>query len=331
MTAFAILVKSYRGDLAYAERLLNSFERHNPDGIPLHLVVPDVDLEEFAHLASLHVTLLGESAFAPHLVSEPVNGYETGYINQEIIKLAFWETGLADNYLCLDSDAEIIRDLNVNDFMHDDETPYTFLSEDAELRVEPDYYESHWRSREVLLERIRQEVGLTETRLLTVHGHAVFSARVLKGFRDRFLEPRGWDYKDALAVAPFEPTWYNMWLLKDQTIPIVMREPVIKTFHNPTQQLDYVLRGVSTEDVARGYVAIVVNSNYSRSDGLASLSDSPESALASFVTTRELFEAMRFRLHQQVIVEKTPYRRARRGLGAKAAGIPWLRKYVDLG
>lgn len=331
MTTFAILVKSYRDDLAYAERLLDSFGRHNPEGIPLFLVVPDEDLEAFGHVAGPRVTLLGESTFSSHLVSEPLNGYEAGYINQEIVKLAFWETALADNYLCLDSDAEIVRDISVHDFMADAETPYTFLSEDAELRVEPEYYEAHWRSRETLLERIRQEIGLTETRLLTVHGHAVFSARVLQAFRDRFLLPRGWDYKDALAVAPYEPTWYNMWLLKDQTIPIVMREPVIKTFHNATQQLDYVLRGVTTEDVARGYVAIVVNSNYSRGDGLASLADSPESALASFVTAPELAKAMRFRLHQQVVVEKAPYRRTRTYLGAQAARIPWLRKYVDLG
>ena len=40
-------------------------------------------------------------------------GLSAGYINQEIVKLCFWETGLADNYLCLDSDAEFVRDFHV--------------------------------------------------------------------------------------------------------------------------------------------------------------------------------------------------------------------------
>ena len=53
-------------------------------------------------------------------------------------------------------------------------------------------------------------------------------------------------------IAPYEPTWYTMWLQHDRTIPIVMREPVIKTFHNEMQHLDYVLRGLGPDDVARG-------------------------------------------------------------------------------
>jgi hypothetical protein len=291
VSRFVILVKSHLPDLPYVERLLDSFARHNADGVDLHLVVPPDDSAAFARLAADHVVLSGEDAFAEHLTHEPVAGFSPGYINQEIVKLCFWESGAADNYLCLDSDAEFVRDFHVADFMADETTPFTFLSEDSELQAEPDYYASHWVARRERLRRIQEEIGLTDAPLRTVHGHAVFSATVLRAFRDRFLAPRGWDYVDALALAPYEPTWYSLWLQKDRTIPIVEREPVIKTFHDPTQQLDYVLRGLDADDVARGYVAVVVNSNYSRGTGLASLADAPSTVAAEHYSTGDLARA----------------------------------------
>lgn len=288
MTAFAILVKSHRPDLPYVERLLDSFRAHNREAIPLYLVVPDEDQNAFHRLAQDRVTLLPDSTFAAHLTTTEVAGFSAGYINQEIIKLCFWEAGFADNYLCLDSDAEFVRDFGFDDFMADDQTPYTFLSEDAALHSEPEYYAAHWVRREPLLKTIANEVGLEFESLSTVHGHAVFSSLVLASFVENFLSPRRWDYVDALSVAPLEPTWYNYWLKKDRTIPIVAREPIIKTFHDSTQYLDYTLRGLTRSDAAQGYAAIVLNSNFSSGDGVVSLDDSPQLVLARYAPFRDL-------------------------------------------
>ena len=134
MTPFAILVKSYAPDRDYVARLLETFARHNADSVPLFLVVPEADVPAFEPLVREHVTLMREEEFSAHLTDGPVAGLSAGYINQEIVKLCFWESGLADNYLCLDSDAEFVRDFHVSDFMADATTPFTFLSEDAELR-----------------------------------------------------------------------------------------------------------------------------------------------------------------------------------------------------
>lgn len=296
MTSFAILVKSHAPDFAYAERLLSSYARHNVDGVPLHLIVPDDEIGLFSSLAADNVRIDAESVLAGHLVSEPVAGFSPGYINQEIIKLSFWELGRADNYLCMDSDAEFVRDFHVSDFMADATTPYTFLTEDRELQAEPEYYTTTWVHRQPWLLLIAKEIGLASPSLRTVHGHAVFSGAVLKSFAERFLAPRGWDYVDALRIAPLEPTWYNFWLEKDQTIPVIMREPIIKTFHNSAQYLDYILRGVTRDDVARGYVGIVMNSNFSRGDGMVSLEDPPPLVLARYRGTKPLARAALRRL-----------------------------------
>ncbi len=46
--------------------------------------------------------------------------------------------------------------------MFDETTPYTVLVEDNELKVEPRYYEEHWKGREVNLRRIQELVGLDD-------------------------------------------------------------------------------------------------------------------------------------------------------------------------
>ncbi len=290
--AFALLIKSHRPDLAYVERLIGTIERHNVERIPAYLVVPAADRPDFVAVAGAAATVLPEEDFAAHLTTSPVAGFSPGYINQEIVKLAFWQAGLAENYLCVDSELQFVRDFGHADFMADATTPYTFRSADAELRVEPEYHRTHWVARRERLRAIQRELDLPDEPLLTVHGHAVFSATVLRAFRDRFLAPRGWDYVDALAVAPYEPTWYTLWLQKDRTIPIVAREPIVKTFHDPTQYVDYVVRGVRIEDVARGYAAMVLNANYSRGDGLIALDDAPDVALARYVTAPRLTAAV---------------------------------------
>lgn len=264
MHSFALLLKSYAGDLSLAERLLSSFNEHNPQALHLFIVVPESDVPLFEPWASSTITVLSESLLAHNLVDHEVAGIRPGYINQEIVKLSFWELGLASNYFCIDSDAVIIRDLHRSDFMFDDETPFTILVEDNELKVEPQYYAEHWQGREVQLRKIQEAVGLSPRPILTCHGHQIFSAKVLASLKSEFLDPKGWTYADLLELAPYEFTWYAMWLQTSHSIPIHLREPLVKVFHNAGQQLEYTIRGITSTDLARGFIAVVLNSNFSR-------------------------------------------------------------------
>lgn len=287
MADFALLLKSYAGDFEYAQRLVQSFNAHNPTGLTMYCVVPDADVPQFEALAGEHVVVLSEAPLEPLFTSEPIHGIRPGYINQEIVKLAFWELELADNYFCVDSDAVFIRDISESDFVAPDGNPYTVLVEDNELKVEPRYYREHWQSREAALRRIADEVGLDDPILRTCHGHQVFSAAVLRSFRDVFLFPREWTYLDALRIAPYEFSWYNFWLQATSVMPIHQREPLVKVFHNEGQHLEYILRGITTEDMARGFLALVVNSNYSRDLGLVSVDESKPQALSRYLSYGE--------------------------------------------
>lgn len=302
MTAVSLLVKSHKADLEYATRLMDSMKRHNVDDLPVFVVVPPEDVDAFQSVAQGVAEVLPETLLAEHLASEPTAGFSAGYINQEIVKLAFWELGASDNYFCVDSDAQFIRDFTSDDFMADATTPFTILTEDKDLQVDPFYFNRIWQGRAKALRVIAQEVGYTGLWPVTVHGHAIFSATVLKSFQEEFLAPRGWDYADALRLSPYEPSWYNAWLLQRRPIPVIRREPLVKTFHTPVDHLDYALRGLGARDVARGFLAVVVNSNFTRSEGVLSLGDPLEDVLASHVSTSDLIGSLAGKL--------TPWRRS---------------------
>lgn len=288
MSTIGLLVKSYRDDFGMAARLVDSLDRYNDERLPTWIVVPDDDLALFRPLERPHQKALPESVLGQYLVDRPVAGIRPGYINQEIVKLAAWELGLAENLFPIDSDAVMLRPFGREDLMYDGTTPYTVLVEDRELEIDPTYYAQHWQGREASLRRIQRLLGLDDRRLLTCHGHQVLSSHVLKSLKQDFLEPRGWSYADMLEEAPYEFSWYNFWLQKSNAIPIYQREPFIKAVHSVGQHMELAIRGITPADIARGYLGIVINSNFARSWGESDIGEPPEATLARYLSWRSL-------------------------------------------
>lgn len=264
MKNFVIMVKSYAPDFHYARNLVDSFHQFCTDDTPLILVVPPEDLSQFAGLAGGRVSVISEEPLAHYFTHVPVAGLRVGYVNQEIVKLAFWELGLAENYLCVDSEVEFIRPFSETDFMYSTNVPFSILTQDLELDVDPTYFEQYGRRRHESLEHIAREIGWDPRVILTCHGQTVFSAAVLRSWKSDFLEPRGWSYLNALECEPYEFTWYNLWLQKSGVIPVHPREPWIKEFHHEGQHIGYLARGLTHADLARGYLGVLVHSNFDR-------------------------------------------------------------------
>jgi hypothetical protein len=300
MLNFGILLKSYDKDFELAERLIASFNMFNPEQIQMFVVVPDSDLVRFNVFRSETITVLSESLLGEYLVDTEVAGIRPGYINQEIIKLAFWELGLCENYFCVDSDAVFIRPLTRDDFMYDATTPYTVLVEDNELKSEPRYFDQHWKGREPQLRKIQELVGLDDRRLLTCHGHQVFSGAVLRSMKHEFMSDRDWSYQDILESSPYEFSWYNFWLQKSEAIPIIVREPLVKVFHNEVQLALTQIQGITETDMARGYLGYVVNSNFIPEGSIVEFRGSAAAALATFLNSRELVTALYLRFNRRV-------------------------------
>jgi len=294
MNDIALLIKSHLPDRSYVERLLASMAQFNVESLPAYLVVPRSQLGSFSALEESGVQLLSEEDVAGrYLVTEGAHGLSSGYLNQEIVKLAFGESGLAANYFCVDSDAVFIREFGESDFLRRPGEPYSVLVQDKELQVEPRYYREHWRDREASIRRIMELVGLDDPIVRTCHGHQIFSSRVLESFRDDFLTPRDWTFADAVREVPYEFTWYNMWLQKSNVIPIHQIEPLVKVFHDEDQHVASIARGVGVEDLARSYLAVVVNSNYSRDLGPVSAETDKLSLMGQYLSYSELARVLR--------------------------------------
>ena len=298
---FAVMLKTYAADIDYAQRLIQSFHRHNMDGLHLFCVVPRSDLHLFQSLEAETISVLSEEPFEQYFTSSEVHGIRPGYINQEIVKLAFWEIGCSHNYFCIDSEAVFIRDFGHADFIAPDGFPYTVLVEDKELLVEPEYYSQYWKSREDSHRLIAETLSMSDPIIRTCHGHQTFSRVVLQDFKDNFLTPRGWSYLDALRISPYEFTWYNLWLQSRHQIPIHQREPLVKVFHNESQHMEYVLREVTIEDVARAYLAVLINSNFTRDLGVLDFGEPKAHALAHYLNYTDLVRLGRAKLHSTFV------------------------------
>jgi len=274
MHKIAILLVTYIGDIEYVERLIPNYKKYNVDKIPLYIVAPSSDIKSFEKFVGDNIELLTEESITDNLVHDnSIRGIRPGYINQEIIKLAFWEKRLCENYFCMDSDGQFVRNFYVSDFMYDDNTPYTILVEDNELKVEPEYYNKYWAGREKLIRSIQKEVGLVDKRMLTCHGFAIFSCKVLESLNKKYLLQNNLTYRDLMIKAPYEFSWYNMWLQKDKTIDIQFKEHIFKYFHHKNHHLEYLQKGITLQDISRGYIGVVINSNYSREYGVVSYED----------------------------------------------------------
>lgn len=265
MDNFAFLLKTYERDYDAAVRLIHSFCLYNVEHIKCFVVLPEKTEGNFIRCFSdeekADIRIVYEEQFNC-LVNTDVNGINKGYINQEIIKLCFWELGLAENYFCIDSDAVFIRPFYKKDFMYDENTPYTVLFEDKDLQADPLYYNCFWQERRTYLYKIQEALDFYPEKLLTCHGFQNFSSVVLKSLKNDFMKTHGYEYRHLMEISPYEFSWYNFWLQKRRPIEIYICEPIFKTFHMKHHLLTSWIFGVKKEDLARAYVGIVINSNY---------------------------------------------------------------------
>lgn len=266
--SFCFLLKSYVNDFSYAERLIKSYNTFNVDMIDLFLVVPAKDIEIFSTFKSNVIHVLSDQLFIGDIIPEGSIHLHIGYLNQQIIKLAFGNLRFAENWMCLDSDGEFLRNFTYSDFMYDEHTPFTVLVEDNELRTDSIYFRSHWQKRFEKIEKIALELSFEDRPILTCHGFQIFSQIVIQDLKLNFMVTRGLKFLDLLAVAPYEFSWYNIWLQKSKVIGLHVREPYFKVFHNQHQHLAYLSQGVTRKDLSRGYLGVCVNSNFSRDFGL---------------------------------------------------------------
>lgn len=259
---FVFVCKTFRDDYDSFSRLLKSYKLHNIDNIPLYVSVPDSDISLFRSLVGDDAKLISDESYAEqYFTSDSYWGLSLGYINQEICKLSFWESNISKNYLCVDSDVYFIRDFYVDDFMANEDTPYSVLVMDKDLNTET-FYKEFSQPRADLIRKIFETVDYDDRRFRTCHGMTVLNSAVLESLKNDFMGARSLSYKDLIEISPYEYSWYNAWLQKSEIIKVIAVEPFFKTFHLRFEYVIARLKLISEVDIAKQYVGVILNSNW---------------------------------------------------------------------
>jgi hypothetical protein len=261
---FAFLCKTYRGDLTRCLKLVESLARFNPEQFPLYVVVTPGDEPLFRATLPTYdwLHLMTDEAVCPEdLFTEPLPGYELGYMNQQVVKLCFYKTGLAEHYLCLDADGQFIRPVYASDFFAEDGRPYTVLYQGKPnaLDVETRRYDSHFRA---WLERIQAFYGMRDARFVSCSGFTLLSAFALHTLHSECLTPKGMRVRNLLALAPVEFSWYTQWLLHRHPHDFLPVEPWFHIFHYKRHYHESRQHLVRLEDMTQRYIGVCLNSNW---------------------------------------------------------------------
>jgi hypothetical protein len=310
------MLKTYTGDLKYVERLIRSFNKYNSESLPLFVVLPESQRIDFEHLENENVQLISEEKIPTKLLFQNEHLRSVGYLNQQAIKLGFHRMNLLENYLCLDSDGEFLRPIKNAEFFDETGSPLSSLVDDKDLQSNNEYFSAHWKPRSEALLRIKRFLSIDEeVRLMNCHGFQLLQTRILQRMEQHLLVPKGWDFLDLVQLEPYEFTWYNYFLQKTES-KIAVTEPWFKYIHSGRQLTSHQLQRTTKEDFARGYVGLVVNSNFQHFRSPAEIDKGQIRNLFAYQTAPELIRlSLLFLAALTLRLLISPLARVRRYLG----------------
>jgi Family of unknown function (DUF6492) len=265
---FALMCKTYRGDLERCVRMVQSLAGFNPEGLPCFIVVTSEDVALFQQRLAGFVKrypwlhLLTDADVCPDdLLTTPLPGYELGYANQQVVKLCFFKTGRAAHYLCVDADGVFIRPIGLSDFFSEAGLPYTVMYQGKHnaLEMESRGYDHHFQG---WLRTIQNAYGMEDKRFVSCSGFTLLSSEFLSTWNTEFLQARSYTVGDVLRQAPVEFSWYTQWILHRHAGQFLPVEPFFKIFHYKRQYQASRRALVRRVDIASRYIGLCLNSNW---------------------------------------------------------------------
>ena len=267
---FALVIKSYFNDLNRADRLVKSITKYNADRLPVYVVVPREDLLPFKEkLGSQNINYLkdGDILELTMMHSKSKRVELPPVIMQQVVKSEFWRLGLTENFLIIDSDSYFIKEFTLQDFMFDEHTPYTIMNEGRHQldwaaragneRFIRDYHELRGRALG-LFNRAGPHFDFAPTPMIC-------SSEVWRAMFEKVAKPAGESFYDQIVRFPCETQWYGEFLLHDQTIPIIPREPLFKVWGFKDQWREGISLGETDHILAQNYLGVIDQSYWSRS------------------------------------------------------------------
>jgi len=267
MKDIVLYCKSYQRDVLRAAQLAESVRLHNPDNLPFYLSCPSTDLALFKDIVgSDGVILLADEEIVAANASIDKKAFSAlpGVISQQIVKSEFWRLGLCENYLCLDSDSYFIRDCHIDDFLTPSGAPFTVMNESLELRLFGALHRHAKIARNIDADcqTIMDILGRTGRHYDFGPLPVVWSRRVWTDLAEKFLEPQGMSFLDAMVLFPSEMRWYGEALLKYRSIELWPVETLFRCYHYEDQYRNSIKSGETEEVLKHVYLGVCVQSNW---------------------------------------------------------------------
>ena len=269
MKDLVLYCKSYHRDVLRAARLAESVRKHNISNLPFYLSCPSSDLTLFQNtIGGDGVTFLADEEIVAANASIDQKAFSSlpGGISQQIVKSEFWRLGICENYLCLDSDSYFIRDFSKDDFLTPTGMPYTVMNESLELRTfgAVNRHAKIARNIDADCKTIMDIFGRTGRRYDFGPLPVVWSRRVWSDMAEKFLEPKGLSFLDAMVLFPSEMRWYGEALLKYRSIELWPVETLFRCYHYEQQYIAAKQVGESDETLSQVYLGVCVQSNWDK-------------------------------------------------------------------
>jgi hypothetical protein len=269
MNDLVLYCKSYHRDVLRAAKLTESIRIHNPSNLPFYLSCPSTDLALFKNvIGSDGIAFLADEEIIAANASIDINAFNAlpGVLSQQIVKSEFWRLGLCENYVCLDSDSYFIRDCSKNDFMTPSGVPFTVMNESLELRL---FGALHRHA------KIARNIDDDCQAIMNILGRSgrhydfgplpvVWSRRVWSDLAEKFLEPKGMTFLDAILQFPSEMRWYGEALLKFRSIELWPVETLFRCYHYEDQYRGSKRAGESDKVLSEVYLGVCVQSNWDK-------------------------------------------------------------------
>jgi hypothetical protein len=273
---FALVCKSYQGDIKRLERLLVSIQKYNADKLPIFVIVPAADtvscqnhIDKSDLKDANYKWLTDEDVVAAHPQATSQKLLERyrqtpGSISQQIIKSEVWRAIGCDAYLSLDSDSIFLKPFHTSDFINTSGVPYTVMHQAKEMyqiAINRGYAVQHEHFVH-LAETVQQVFGRQGPIYSFLPQPFLWSARVWQALHEQWLAPKNETLWDAIAFCPSEAQWYGEALLHLRPIPVIPIEPLFRVYHFDWQYDLYRKWGERASHLAHQYLGVCIQSNW---------------------------------------------------------------------
>ena len=268
MKDLALYCKSYRRDFLRLKRLLASIERYNIDDIPFYISTPQ---DQYEDLISVLGGVKGfhwvsdESIIAANpRVPAGIEKTRSGGLSQQAIKSEFWRLGIAENYVCFDSDCIFIKEFKKTDFLSSDGNPYTVIYQNKEF-----FQLSINRGQEKVESNLRKEGDRVKALFSRVGPNYycpcppfIWSAKVWESLDQQYLQAKGLTFWDISSDDHPETLLYLEALLNYRAIPLYPIEQLFRIYYYDWQY--YLLRrmGETEAKLKANYLGVIYQSNW---------------------------------------------------------------------